>query len=248
MPYLKTETITFSSKMSDFGIGKEKVKIFVNNSGKFYTILNKKYESSIQQNMNKEIKNEKINIFADSMEQLLSDLKKIFEFHYSPEVIKEPVIIYNIESHVSFAENENGEIFPNAGFNGTKWNHDVKYGKHSSSDRSKNGYSLTIGAQAKMKIIYKYGDNEKIEYENYYKGESHLGNSNPAQKLNSWCSFSLEKFKEIPYSDEAAEFFYNLMFGMAKISKMIQESTFEQEKLLNIIADKNTILLTKWFF
>ena len=46
----------------------------------------------------------------------------------------------------------------------------------------------------------------------------------------------LKNFKEIPYSDESALFFYNLMLSMARISKMIQEHTFNQENLIRLIA------------
>ena len=165
-----------------------------------------------------------------------------------PTVKKEPVILYNIESHVSFAEDEDGNIFPNAGYQGAKWVHSeenrLMYGGHHASQPSNGGYSLTIGAIAKLKITYSYGGSEKIEYENYYKGESHLGNKNPAQRLNSWCSFTLGKNpKEMPYSDEAAEFFYNLMYGMAKLSQMIQNNTFDQTELFRLIASNNNLLI-----
>lgn len=51
--------------------------------------------------------------------------------------------------------------------------------------------------------------------------------------------------KEIPYTDEAALFFYSLLMGMAQISRQIREATFQQENLLALISKQSeTPLLT----
>ena len=118
------------------------------------------------------------------------------------------------------------------------------YGCHHASNPSYGGYNLTIGARALLKKTIIYGEIKKIKYESYYKGESHLGHDNPAQLLNSWCSISLpEDCKEIPYTDEAALFFHNLIFGMAQLSKRIQEHTFDQKNLLELISKGTGLLL-----
>ena len=73
-----------------------------------------------------------------------------------------------------------------------------------------------------------------------------MGNQNPAQMLNSWTAFTLpDNAKEIPYTNEAALFFHNLMFGMAKISKQIQEATFQQNNLLELIESGTGNLLSQ---
>jgi hypothetical protein len=247
MPHLKTERIKFKSKMSDIGFSYETVKISVSKDGLFYVNLESVYREAIQGVLSEKHSDtdKKIKVSSGSLDSLISILGEIFELHYSPEVTKEPVIIYNIESHISFVENNKGEIFPNGYHDkSANWrNEDARFGQHNAAQPSKNGYSLTIGARAKMKTTYKYGSSEKVEYEDYYKGEHHLGTENSAQRLNSWCSLYLENYKEMPYSDEAAEFFYNLMYGMAKLSKMIQDSTFEQENLLKLIESGNGLLL-----
>ena len=161
--------------------------------------------------------------------------------------VQSKVWAFSFKYDVSFTENDKGEIFPNGCYEGAEWKYhtDTRFGQHTAQQTSKNGYSLTIGAVAKLKITYKYGDSKKIEYENYYKGGSHLGTEDSAQRLNSWTSFRLEHFKEIPHSDESAEFFCNLMYGIAKISKMIQDSTFDQENLLKLIASGGGLLLSR---
>ena len=220
----------------------------VSTNGKFYSNIDSKFKYAIEGVTGQRANDwdKKIKISSESLDSLLDMLKAIFKNHYSPTVTKEPVIIYNIESHIFFAEDEKGNIFPNAGFPNAKWKsiESKKYGQHHASQPSRDGYSLTIGASAKLKITHKYGNSEKVEYRDYYKGGSHHDHDNPAQLLNSWCAFDLDNFKEIPYSDESAMFFHNLMLGMAKLSQMIQENTSSQEKLLKLIATGSNPLLT----
>lgn len=245
MPHLKTENIRFNNPTSEFGYSYKKVKISVSKDGYFYVNLEPEFTIAIESVLNININSgvPYVKISDANYDSLIRTIREIFELHHRPEIIKEPVILYNIESHISFCQNKDGEIFPNGTFEGANWTIGKMYGNHAAAQPSVNGYSLTIGAKAKLKITYKYGDRERIEYKDYYKGGSHLGHDNPAQLLNSWQCFSLERYKEIPYSDESALFFYNLMLSMAKINKIIQDNTFEQENLLNLISSGNNLLL-----
>lgn len=189
-----------------------------------------------------------LSIYAPTLIALETLLEKALRACNEPAVTEEHVILYNIESHISFATNEQDEIFPNASFEGAAWATDIGddvYGGHSSSNVSKGGYSLTVGAIAMTKITKSIGNKTTVDYQRYNKGASHLNSrDNPAAMLNSWCSFRLpDRPKEMPYSDEAAMFFYNLMLGMARLSKMIQESTHDQEHLLTLIHSGHGNLL-----
>ncbi len=191
---------------------------------------------------------EHVKINSATLEGLEKAIQKALTAFTQPEVTEEPVIRYNLESHVSFAEDEDGNIFPNAGFPGAKLLGEEKskmYGNHYAQRPSDGGYSLTIGAMALLKRTTKYGEHVKVEYSRWNNGGSHLKSDNPANLLNSWCSMTLGKNpKEIPYTDEAALFFHNLLLGMATISRQIQEATFTQDRLLALIAKQsNTLLL-----
>lgn len=156
-----------------------------------------------------------------------------------PEITEVPVIRYNIESHVSFATDDAGNIYPNAGFAGAKWGDTTErklYGDHHATACPRGGYSLIIGARAMLRREYRHGEHVKVSYENYYAGGSHLGHENPAQLLNSWTAMNLgDTPKEIPYSDKAALFFHSLLLGMATLNQKIQLATFDQERLLGLI-------------
>lgn len=182
--------------------------------------------------------------------QALEDaIRSAYIAFMAPEVTEEPVIRYNIESHVSFAVDQDGKIVPNAGYPGATWVERgpasrgpgaaliPSYGDHHATSPARNGYSLAIGARAMLRRTHRFGDKTRVEYENYYKGGSHLSRDNPAQLLNSWAAMGLgDAPKEIPYTDEAALFFHRLLLGMAELSRRVQEATFTQERLTALIA------------
>lgn len=164
-----------------------------------------------------------------------------------PEITEEHVIRFALQSSVSFAITDSGELVPNAGFPGAAWpdrETRLRYGDHTANDPARGGYSLTIGARAVTKRIARFGSVERITYSNYYGGGSHLGHDNPANLLNSWTSFQLpENAREIPYTDEAALFFHRLLLGMAELSHRIQEATFTTDRLESLIASQSGIPL-----
>lgn len=247
MPYFKTEKLRASNQAGEELLI---VKINISSFGEFYTYIDKKFKTTVEgvfefSQYDGDTKPDKIKVKKDTYEDLRSSLIKVLNIFAKPIITEEHVIRYNIESHVSFAEDQDGNIYPNAGFKGTEWGtNQESYGDHYAAQPSRGGYSLKIGAQAMIKKTYTYGESKKIEYSLYYKDGFHLNHNNPAELLNSWCSFTLgDKPKEIPYSDKAALFFHNLMLGMAQLSKRIQENTFTQDKLLELISKNESFLL-----
>jgi hypothetical protein len=228
----------------------EKISIKVSAGGEFYCYLPEDYLPAVKDVFKQNWKKDgKIRVYADTLAELETRIEKTIRINAEPEVFEEPVIRYNIESHVSFAEDSDGNVFPNTGFPDTKWNAKGDrelYGNHDSAKPCRGGYSLRVGAQAMMKKTLVYGETKRVKYSFYYKDGSHHDHDNPAELLNSWSSFSLpDNAKEIPYTDEAALFFHNLLLGMAQLSKKIQEQTFGQEKLLELIAKGHKLLPEK---
>lgn len=254
MPYLKQETITVSTAA---GHKSMQLRISVNSKGQFYTSLPEDMQDvafSIFGDGNSTlVKNSKFNVYAGSLQELVNRCYECLSVIYEPKITEEYVIHYNIESHVAFAENENGDIFPNATFPGADWpaNRDSekraeeRYGGHHAAMPAKGGYSLTIGAKALTKTTYTYRKDipPTVKYTPYHKDGHHLSHDNPASLLNSWCSFRIDKqFKEIPYSDKAALFFHDLMLSMAKISQLIQDNTFDDNNLMYLIENNVKLL------
>jgi hypothetical protein len=216
-------------------------QINVNSEGVFYSDLSSEYLDALAGAALRDSYKrtaDKVRLCCDTLTEMERILQTTFELYAAPVITIENVIKYSIASHVSFATDPAGNIFPNAGYPNTTWStNDERYGGHHANNPSIGGYSLTVGARAYTKTTHTYGEHSASQYESYYKGGSHLSHTNPAQILNSWGAFTLPKSsKEIPYSDEAAIFFHELMTGMANISKLIQENTFTTDHLLNIIS------------
>ncbi len=250
MGRLKKQRVEISVK-EGLGTVAMDVVFNVNNNGEFYCRVpdevraffdcHKNYGNGVTCNTDR---TGALAIYATTLAALEDILVSALRACNTPEITETHVILYNLESHISFAATNDGTIFPNASFEGAKWySQDSMYGSHHAGNRCKRGFSLIIGARAMTKRVSRIGDKETIKYKDYYKGESHLSNENPAALLNSWTAFDLpEHPQEIPYSDDAAIFFHQILLGMAKLSKNIQEATFNKTDLLSLIESKGNLL------
>ncbi len=246
MPLVKTKTMFFGT-----GRDSQKLKISVNVEGKFYALVPELIAQIIGEKEGIFVDGNN-KAFSDSLAHLESMLWRAWDESYKPTVTKEHVIHYNIESHISFAETPDGRIVPNCYVDkSAEWlrdGRDKMFGEHNASNNSQGGYSLIVGAKAKTKITTTHGDSSKIEYVTYNGEGDHITPECPASLLNAWTGFSFvndwrdEVYKEIPYSDNAATFFHGLMLGMAKLSRQIQEATFDQKNLIQLIESKNNLL------
>lgn len=234
-------------------IGGAKFRINVDTSGRFY--VNVPADLSCAFAATERTKAEGcVRVSAETLEALETKISNAMNAFNAPEITVEHIIQYNIESHAAFWEAQDGTVYPNGyadpnrADDSGKWS-DEKFGGHHAARTARGGYSLTIGAHAYKKVTKAYrGGRKTTDYKKYY-GENgdHFGFDNPAEKLNSWQCFWLdpnaETTKEIPYSDEAALFFHGLMMSMALLSKEVQERTFKQANLLELISEQKQSLL-----
>jgi len=177
------------------------------------------------------------------LDLLKSTLTALLKAYVSPEITVERVIRYNVESHVSFCEDADGNIHPNGTFNNAKWADRQHYGNHHAGDAARNGYSLVIGARVWDKRTIRRGDAVKIEYDHVSTGQN--GDPiDPLDLLNGWCSFKLPDHgvKEMPYSPEAALFFHRLMLSLVDLSRRIQTFMHDQPRLLAAIKNGQMLL------
>lgn len=249
MPKLKTETVR-ATIGSGFATAWVKVDVYVNTSGEFYCPIPDKVleyfsvggygngsNPAIHCNFNKA---QKLCLYCVELDPLLNLLRRALIDVNTPQVTETHVIRFCIKTKVTFALDADGQVFPNATYPGASWQNlrqvalgESAYGMFSNHD----GYTLCIGAKALTRVEKRLGSKVVVDYERYYKGASHHGRENPAQKLNSWAGFDLpEDAKEIPYTDEAALFFHSIMLGMAKLCKQIQDATFNEDRLLETIS------------
>ena len=250
MPHFKR--VEFVAKNKADVVDKFTLSIEVDSGGTFYTHVPDKLRVSFHED---DINRYRVRgrgregffvTSAPTFAELSKRIEKAHEEFMRPSVKEEPVILFNIESHVSFALTEDGKIFPNAGYPGAAWPRKEKsYGDHHANEPCAGGYSLTVGAKAMIKKTTTYGDKSAVEYR-YYYGErnDHFCQEDPAARLNSWSSMRLpEDPREMPYTKEAAVFFFNLLMSMAALNRKIQEFTNTPEKLMLAISRHSGALL-----
>ena len=236
MPLVKKLPIGFcNSAGADFALT---LSIYVSAAGEFYAPIPEYLLLTIPDKCRTHLEAGRNKVFAPSMGQLELLVRKALQDYAEPQVSKCNVIQYNIESHISFTIDKSGQVAPNAGFPGFAWPSLDKsmFGGHHAAKVCDGGYSLTIGAKAKIKTTCTYGDKSKVSYEPYYGMGDHHSHDCPASLLNSWTAFNLPPGpSEMPYSDEAATFFHQLMIGMASISLRIQNFASDETMLLEEI-------------
>lgn len=250
MPHFKR--VDFTAKNKADVVDKFTLSIEVDSRGTFYTHVPDKLRVSFNE--------DDVNVYrvhgrgragffvtsASTFAELSKRIEKAHEEFMRPTVKKEPVILFNIESHVAFALTKDGKIFPNAGYPGAEWpRKDTSYGEHHASNPVNGGYSLTVGAKAMLKTTTTYGDKSASQYSYYYgKENDHFSQTDPAARLNSWSAVNLpEDAREMPYTDEAATFFFNLLKSMAELNRRIQEFTNTPEKLALAVSRHSGALL-----
>jgi hypothetical protein len=259
MPHLKKDTITV--RVSPFGMGSRResvdVSFSVNSAGEFYCEVPERLLVAFSPEgiVNMDLPGVRIGdnragkkaLYAESLKPLYDALGSVLQKVTEPEVSEEVLILYNIESHVSFAIDEHDEVTRNAKGN-AQWpelSRDSPYGGHHAGKRAQGGYSLTVGAEVVTRTTIDYGDSKDVRDQRYNPSPQYdeHGYQHPAATLNEWTSFTLpEDCKSMPYSDEAALFFDDLMYGMARLSRMIQDRTFDQESLMTLIKSHQSLL------
>lgn len=116
-----------------------------------YFSVGEQYQDGVTCRLNK---SGQLTLYANTLDALEDIIVVAIRACNTPEVITELVIQYNLESHVSFAETQDGTVHPNAQSGGAQWSDgDTKkmYGGHYASNKNEGGYSLTIGAMAMVK-------------------------------------------------------------------------------------------------
>lgn len=257
MPRLKKDTVNVKISPNNAPQRRESVEVefHVNSAGEFYCEVPERLlvavpgigplSDSKGRVFVRENRASRKSLYAQALDDLYVAIRTLLAKACEPKVTTETLILYNIESHVSFAVGEDGDIARNATGN-AKWvSVDERYGNHHATNCAQGGYSLVVGAKVVTRMTVDYGNSKDVE-DITFKPEQEIdenGNQHPASKLNSWCSFSLPKgCKSMPYSDEAALFFDNMMMGMARLSRMIQEQTYEPEDLTALIQSQQTLL------
>ena len=169
---------------------------------------------------------ENLVVFGSRLDEVEATIRAAMKDHLKCEVKVERIIAYSFASQVSYYHGLDGEIHPNGAYDtkavgngsvGARW------GGHIGQYDSVDHYSIGIFAQVLDKTSYIRPSGTKVKYENAAADDdaSFHGKLDALLKLTP-AENRDGKFSEMPFSEDAAKFFYESMIGLCKIAHRME--------------------------
>jgi len=222
-------------------------KIYVDKEGQFSTTLPPDIVE-IFQGVGIELKQNRMRksgfFISDTYEGLKNNIKDIIREYYSKETIETKIVIrYVIQTTCLYCLDVDGNIVPNGQRYWTKtdsyaWR-DGTVEQHATKPQP-FGFSVYARSYQKETNKFKSG---KIKSE-YYPIDKEVKEGVYLHWLNSFASISPpcnEMVKEIDYTEEAAEFFVNLLTSVCQLNEKIKDF-LSPDKIIKIIENKQKLL------
>lgn len=160
------------------------------------------------------------------------------------EVASELVICYQIDNGISYYKSGDGEIFPNGGFVRNYAKDEGKWCGDLHATQRSGTYSIGLGARVYEKRTLTRVSGVTTDYEVTYGGGSHFDQDTWLQKLNQFPALTIDpgSCPEMPYTEDAARFFYQTILGICQISDRMREF-FDDPVLLGKRIEARTSFL-----
>lgn len=171
--------------------------------------------------------------------QIKEDIENLVEITETTDYI----LTFKFSSHSNYWKNGHGEIRPPVG-------HSREEGDQyfSGTERGMFGasrcFDIGIRASCLRRKKYTSGKGEKIEYTNRLT-DSEVGYY--AKQLNEFCielvpSEHDQTIKVIPYTEDAARFFVDLIFGICHLTDQFNSYFSDAEKVTELIERRTKLL------
>ena len=225
-------------------------QVYVNKEGEFSTtlpldIVKLFEEASIDLKQNHRTKKEGFFV-SDTYQGLKNDIEGIIKEYYSKELIESKTVIrYAIQTTCSYCLDPDGNIAPNGQEYWTKTKeYRWKGGTVKQHAASPRPFGFLVYAEAYQRETLKFKSGKiKIEYRNL--GEQQLEQGTYLHWLNSFASISKPRdadVKEIDYTEEAAQFFVELLSSICQLNERIK-GFLSPDEITKIIDSKQKLLV-----
>lgn len=167
--------------------------------------------------------------------------------HLACDMKTERIIAYSYKLGVAFCYADDDSIHPNgtmaqkvSGAHGTGVGYQWEGELHATNTASQ--YLVGLAARAFDKVTYTRPSGKTIKYERV--PVNHLSDELPLTRLNTFVGLSMkpEYCEQMPYSDEAAVFFYDAMLAMCKLAHQVKSFIGDKEQLALAIASRVSML------
>uniref|UniRef100_UPI0035C6A341 hypothetical protein n=1 Tax=Serratia quinivorans TaxID=137545 RepID=UPI0035C6A341 len=169
----------------------------------------------------------------------------------STTVTEQLVIRYVFNSTCHFWQNADGSIYPNGSSSGAVGGDDRSLGDWAKSN-ARNGdfqdvYSVGAGATVLVKQTHTNARGSSIKYVGLNQSNDYLDKAehHAAYRLNSFVRLrsNAPGYKEIPYTDEAAAFFFDMVIGLCRAAQKMSAFFSDEEAITNAIENKAAVML-----
>lgn len=185
----------------------------------------------------------------------LDDVKRFIKAamadHLKCEVTTERVIVYGHSLKVSYSKAVDGSVHANGYIAraATGARGDEGYGKHCGELNATAHaplYSVGLGAKVFDRVTYIRASGKKVEYKRPEFPGSHFNHDSPGKLLNAFAGLGIDPGRsgteEMPYSDEAALFFYDAMIAMCKLAEQVKAFLGDRKTLMLAIEKRANLL------
>jgi hypothetical protein len=173
----------------------------------------------------------------------LAFLTECAQDHVTVETKTERVILYGCDLRVSFWIEKNGNFVP-SGYraDGGAWWKPKMHRQSLHSEAGVEYYSVGLVAIVFDKITHKRASGDTLQWERVR--EDRNDEQSPIGRLNAFCALGIDPedhpdtLREMPYSDEAAEFFYKVLIGLCHIAKNLDDFFADKKRLTFAIKQR----------
>lgn len=180
-------------------------------------------------------------VSAPALGQAEKIVNEILRYHFRCDVRTERVILYGTDTRVAYVQDDHGVIHPNGyftegafGAGRARWK-----GKLNATAREMH-YRIGIAAFVRDKLTYVRGNSERTVFARVEDKEGE-----GVRLLNSFVGLSSAEggLKEIPYTEEAARFFFDTIISMFALADRMESFFGDDKALQQAIAGQASMLL-----
>jgi len=168
--------------------------------------------------------------------------------YFNYETKEEIVIMYCFRADYAICEDPlTGKMTPDGSFvtgKGYNW-----YGNLNATNSSRGGFAVRLYADILLKTTYIRSTSNKIIYSGADMESGSFGElltsfvgCTPPEGNGFFQANGNNEILEMPYTEEAAEFFYNTLMGVAKVGHLLTERFKNNDSVMRMINDKVRLL------
>jgi len=226
----------------------EQFEIRVDGKGQFYTcpsedVLKAARSLPERVSISQPRRNARWRIASETYAELVSLLAAAIDELLAEEVSTERVIVYGCEVNTALWRNADGTLHANGYIGADAAGSDGGGGwcEHGPAFQgSRRGSCFDIGLRAFVfdRITYSHPNSERVVFEQPDWGHSHLEHPTWGAKLNGFV-FQVPSdpgtLESMPYTEEAAKFFYDTLIGLAGVGLRLRDFFADQTRVQQAI-------------